>query len=104
MYWHRFRDALAAKDWNTFASLWHPEAIYRDRRTGLQSEVVGGDEVARVLRESFATRDFDYEIELLATRGDAGVFLSRFLGAGDEHRGPFGAQRLRLYIFRCDRP
>jgi hypothetical protein len=97
VFWQHFREALVDKDWETFASLWHAEAIYADRRPGLQSEVVGGAEASRVLRESFATREFDYDIEIIASRGNAGIFLSRFFGLGDALGGPFEAERLIYY-------
>jgi tetratricopeptide (TPR) repeat protein len=101
-FWSRFRTAMVTKDWDGLAAMWHADAVYADRRPGLQSETIGGDEVARVNRQSFATREFDYEIDVLASRGDAGIFLGRYVGRGDEHGGPFEAERLVFYILDDD--
>jgi limonene-1,2-epoxide hydrolase len=94
----RLRAALASKDWDAYGSCFHPDVLYADRRPGLQFEVRGRDEVVRIIRESFGTREFDYDVEILASRGDAVVSLGRFLGLGDELGGPWEAERLAFVV------
>ena len=94
----RFRDDLANRDWADFAALWRDDAVYGDQRAGLRSEVIGGAEAARVIQTSFGTRTgFDYDINIIATRGGRGVYEGLAFGTGDELGGPWEAERLVSY-------
>ena len=94
----RFRQALGDHDWDGFAAFWRDDAVYGDRRAGLRSEVIGGSEAARVIQLSYGERpDFDYEINLVATRGRVGVYEGLAFGSGDGLAGPWEAKRLVRY-------
>jgi hypothetical protein len=93
-----FRQTLADKNWDGFAACWRDDAVYGDRRSGLRSEVVGGAEAARIIESSFGERaDFDYEINLVATRGRIGLYEGLAFGSGDGLAGPWEAERLVRY-------
>ena len=93
-FWTRFRELMVARKWDEFGALWHPLGMYRDHRPGLQSEILGGEGAARIIEASFGQRNFDYDIEIVASRGRAVVFRSRFFGSEDEFGGPWEAERL----------
>ena len=94
----RFRQAMEAHDWDGFAACWQDDAVYGDRRAGLRSEVIGGSEAARIIETSFGTRtDFNYEINLIATRGRVGLYEGLAFGSGDDLAGPWEAERLVFY-------
>jgi hypothetical protein len=94
----QFRDALGTHDWAKFAACWQDDAVYGDRRAGLRSEVIGGVEAARIIQTSFGTRaGFDYEINIIATRGRAGIYEGLAFGTGDDLGGPWEAARLVAY-------
>jgi ketosteroid isomerase-like protein len=95
--WRRYGEALSGKDWPGHTALAASDAVYIDRRSGLRSEVVGGAEITRVLRESFGTRDFVYTVDVLATRGRFGITLNSHVGLADDHGGPWETQRLVVY-------
>ncbi len=97
-YWERFRSAASAKDWEMFGSLFHPHVVYADHRTGLRSEVVGRDEMVRVVRESYGTRELDADVEILASRGDAALHATRWFGPGDALGGPWEAERISVSV------
>jgi class 3 adenylate cyclase/tetratricopeptide (TPR) repeat protein/ketosteroid isomerase-like protein len=100
--WQRFRCALVSKDWSAFAAVLHPDLVHIDKRSGLRSQVAGRDEYIRVVRESFGTREINYSVELIASRGQFGIGYNHLLGTGDEWGGPFEAERLVFFALSTD--
>jgi hypothetical protein len=94
----RFRASLVNHDWQLLEALWSNDALYADRRAGLRFELHGNLEIARVIRESFGTREFDYHVDFVASRGSACVYFGRFSGPGDDRGGPWEAERLTLVV------
>jgi ketosteroid isomerase-like protein len=100
--WARFRSTLPAGDWHGFASALRPDLIHMDRRSGLHSVITGRDEYVRVMSDSFGRRARDYDIEIVTTRGEAGVIRSTFFGPADDLGGPWETARVVFYVLGDD--
>jgi ketosteroid isomerase-like protein len=85
----RALEALAARDWDEFASRLHPDVVHRT--PGVPEPILGRDAFVLISQQAVArSPDVSFEIERLVAEGDTVVVVGEwtFSGPGGKVRQP----------------